>query len=199
MVPPHASGTAFPRSQDFEAIGFAIMHRGHTRAGEKTRMRRFKSWFGAEPVFMSITWRKLQQSGWLDFAGKRPKPEHLLWALMWLKCHHVEDVGASIAGVDEKTWREKVWFCLEGTARLDAAVASSDPSCREHLLLSFKCSHAFDHCCCRCNGKIASSGTLDSVALCRWMVLTFQSQSPHLGRRFGGLTNSMVQVSGMSL
>ena len=44
---------------------------------------------------------------------------------MWLKCH-TEDIRAGIAGVDEKTYSEKVWFYLEGIARLDTMVVSSD-------------------------------------------------------------------------
>ena len=84
----------------------------------KTRMRRYVSWFGAEPVFLAIAWRKLGKSGWLKFAGRQPNPKHLLWAFMWAKGYQTEDVGAGICGVDEKTYREKVWFYLEGLARL---------------------------------------------------------------------------------
>jgi hypothetical protein len=74
---------------------------------------------------LAITWRKLHKSGWLEFAGSRgPKPEHLLWAFMWLKAYHTEDIGSALAGVDEKTFREKVWFYVEGIARLDTDVVS---------------------------------------------------------------------------
>lgn len=87
-------------------------------------------------MFVAITWRKLHESGWLEFAGRRPKPEHLLWALNWMKSYNTEDIGASLAGVDEKTYREKVWFYLEGIARLDTTIVS--PCCRvsvaSHLL-----------------------------------------------------------------
>ena len=44
---------------------------------------------------------------------------------MWLKCYLTEDFAASIAGVAEKTFREKVWFSLEGIAQLDVDVVSS--------------------------------------------------------------------------
>ena len=73
---------------------------------------------------MSLTWRKLHKSGWLRYAGLRPKPEHLLWTFMWLKCYFTENVGASIAGVDEKTYRDHVWFYLRGLAQLDVDVVS---------------------------------------------------------------------------
>ena len=125
LTMPRTSETAsFPSRYDFEDMGFKIMRREHSRAGNKSRKHRFISWFGAEPVFLAIAWRKLQKSGWLEFAGRRPNPEHLLWAFMWLKSYHNEEVGAGIAGVDEKTYRDKVWFYVEGIARLDTAVVS---------------------------------------------------------------------------
>lgn len=111
-----------PGRRVFEAMGFAIMRRENSRASRKTRMRRFVSWFGAEPVFLAIVWRKLHESGWLEFAGRRPKPVHLLWTFMWLKGYNNEEVHASQAGVDEKTFREKVWFYVEGIARLDTTI-----------------------------------------------------------------------------
>lgn len=118
--------TPFPSRHDFEEMGLNIMRRSSgSRAGGKTRMRRFISWFGAEPVHVSITWKKLCNSGWLQYVGSRqPKPLHLLWTFMWLKSYHNEEVGAGIAGVDEKTYREKVWFYLKGIARMDGDVVS---------------------------------------------------------------------------
>ena len=107
---------------DFEALGLAIMNRENSRAGQKSRMRRFKSWFGMEPVFASLVWRMLHESGRLKLAGKKADPRHLLWACMWLKGYFTEDVGAAMAGVDEKTFREKVWFYVEAIARLDSMV-----------------------------------------------------------------------------
>ena len=41
---------------------------------------------------------------------------------MWLKCYHNEEVSAGIAGVDEKTFRDKVLFYVEGIARLDTTI-----------------------------------------------------------------------------
>lgn len=116
------SSMHLPSRSEFESLGFSFMRREHCRAGTKTRKRRFKSWFGAEPVFVAIIWRKLQESGWLDYAGRRPNPVHLLWSLNWMKSYNTEDIGAGLAGVDEKTYREKVWFYLEGMARLDATI-----------------------------------------------------------------------------
>jgi hypothetical protein len=67
---------SLPSRHDFEAMGLAMMRREHSRAREKTKKRRFCSWFGAEPVYLAIAWRKLHKSGWLEFAGRQPDPKH---------------------------------------------------------------------------------------------------------------------------
>jgi hypothetical protein len=109
---------------DFEVIGFAIMHREHNRSSDKSRMHRFVSWFGAEPIYLSITWNKLVKSGWLKNAGREAKPEHLVWAFMWLKCYSTTEIHSAQACVDEKSFRDKVWFYVEGIAHLDKSVVS---------------------------------------------------------------------------
>ena len=109
---------------DFEAIGFAIMRREHNQSSDKSRMHRFVSWFGAEPIYLSITWHKLAKSGWLEHAGHEANPEHLVWAFMWLNCYSTTEIHSAQAGVDEKTFRDKVWFYVEGIARLDKSVVS---------------------------------------------------------------------------
>lgn len=113
-----------PDRHDFEAMGLSIMNRAHSRASRKTRMRRFVAWFGAEPKYLAITWRELAKTGWLRFAGRAPKPEHLLWSFLWLNCYAVEEIHAAQVGVDEKTFREKVWFYVEGIAQLDRNLVS---------------------------------------------------------------------------
>lgn len=122
-TPPSAQ---LPSQHEFETMGFAIMRREKSKAGEKTRNRRFISFFGAEPVFIAITWRKLYDSGWLEYAGVRPNPKHVLWAFMWLKSYFNEEVGSSLAGdnVDEKTYRDWCWFYIKGIASLDTEVVS---------------------------------------------------------------------------
>jgi hypothetical protein len=109
---------------DFEVIGFAIMHREHNCSSNKSQMHRFVSWFGAKPIYLSITWNKLAKSGWLEHAGREANPEHLVWAFMWLNCYSTTEIHSAQAGVDEKTFRDKVWFYVEGIARLDKSVVS---------------------------------------------------------------------------
>jgi hypothetical protein len=124
---------------DFEAIGFAIMRREHNRSSDKSRMHRFVSWFGAEPIYLSIAWHKLAKSGWLEHAGHKAKPEHLVWAFMWLNCYSTTEIHSAQAGVDEKTFRDKVWFYVEGIARLDKSVVRKKsrlcvPLCFDYIL-----------------------------------------------------------------
>jgi len=114
-----------PTAADFEQLGLVIMNRESSRACEKTKMRRFKAFFGAEPKSLAQMWRHLHKSGWLRHAGHRgAQPVHLLWTFLWLRCCDVEEVGASTAGVDEKTHREWVWLHLEGMAGLVDKFAS---------------------------------------------------------------------------
>lgn len=195
--------TSIPSRGDFEAMGFQIMRKEQSRAGRKTRKRRFISWFGAEPVFLAITWRKLQESGWLDYAGCRPEPVHLLWAFMWLKNYEIEDVGAGIAGVDEKTFREKVWFYVQGVARLDTTVVSSCCCyCHwfESTLIALRLLIVFfslvNH---RFNGPIVSLDALDNGVLSVLTVSTFQFRNQPLGLLCGGPINSMDLEFDMNL
>ena len=98
-----------PTSRDFFVMGLTIMGRERSRASTKTLNPQFKSWFGVEPLYLSLTWLLLLQSGWLAF-GCRPQPVHLLWTFMWFKVYATEGVHAGQVGCDEKTLRERVCF-----------------------------------------------------------------------------------------
>lgn len=102
----------------FEQLGFSII--GHACNGSKRiRERRFITHFGLKPELVSIVWRELQISGWLQFSGRCPKPEHLLWCLLFLNNYSVEEINAGIAGVSERTFRDRSWFYAQGIANLD--------------------------------------------------------------------------------
>lgn len=47
------------------------------------------------------------------------EPKHLLWCMLFLKNYHKEHVNASIAKVDEKTFRLWVWRFIKLLAQLD--------------------------------------------------------------------------------
>lgn len=118
MVRPNVHRANLPTAVDFMQLGLVVMKREKSRACARTQLRRFKAFFGAKPKWIALQWRFLYKSGWLEFAGVNPNPVHLLWTFLWLKRYDTEEVGASLAGTDEKTYREKVWFYLRGMARL---------------------------------------------------------------------------------
>ena len=113
-------------STQFENLGKSLMKR--TRYGQslRTRERRFIAWFGCEPALVVIVWSLLNASGWLAHLGPRSyKPVHLLWALMFLNRYDTEEVHTSNADCDEKTFRNWVWFYVEGIAELEQHVVSN--------------------------------------------------------------------------
>jgi len=111
-------------AQDFERIGYRIAGIPQ-RGSARIRLRRFKVHFGVNPTIAASLWERLARSGWLAFAGFRgPKPEHLLWCLLWMKGYAVEELSAATVGTTEKTFRKWAWFYAEGLARLDRIVVS---------------------------------------------------------------------------
>lgn len=112
-----------PSRHEFEAMAFELM--GFVPGGsESVRMRRIRGHFGLEPSLMVLVWRELAHSRWLEFAGRSPKPVHLLWALLFLKTYSIEEVHAAEAGVSERTFRKWAWFYAKGIARLDQKFVS---------------------------------------------------------------------------
>ena len=108
-----------PDHHYFEATGLNMIGWESSRASRKTRIRRYVAFFGSEPVYLAIIWHELVKTGWINFAGRRPRPEHLLWAFIWLYCYCSENILAAKVGADEKTFREKVWFYVRGIAGLN--------------------------------------------------------------------------------
>jgi hypothetical protein len=74
--------------------------------------RRFRSLFGTSPNVCSIVWGKIQE------VCTEGTPQHLLWALMFLKSYNTEHGNKSITGVDEKTYRLWAWKLVERIADL---------------------------------------------------------------------------------
>lgn len=112
-------------ADDFERLGCSMANIPR-RGSARIRLRRYKGHFGANPQVVASLWMKLAQSGWLSYAGFRgPKPQHLLWCLLWLKGYAVEEVSAAQMGTSEKTFRKWVWFYAEGIANLDSDIVSN--------------------------------------------------------------------------
>lgn len=114
----------FPSADEFEALGLDMIG-CKKRGSSKSRSRRFKAHFGAEPDVIVTIWNLLHKTRWLFFAGVRgPKPVHLLWALLLLRKYGTEETMAAIAGVSERTFRKWAWFYADGISRLDGIVVS---------------------------------------------------------------------------
>lgn len=65
--------------------------------------RRFRSTFGLSPEIASDIWNLLPRI-------RYGRPQHLLWAWLFLKLYSTEKINASLAGCNEKTFRK--WaFC----------------------------------------------------------------------------------------
>lgn len=93
----------------FYDLGKEIMkHKGDSVA---VGLRRFKSFFGASPKMCAIIWQLIKNNLPISF-----REVHLLWALFFLKNYNTESVNHSVAGCDEKTFREKVWLMIDRLA-----------------------------------------------------------------------------------
>ena len=126
MVVWHKNNPRLPKltEEDFEQRGAEIARR-KVASSLRTRQRRFSAWFHSTPREVAITWNLLCLEGYLDELGPNSvNPDHLLWALMFMKVYTNETVFCSIAGCCEKTFRKWVWFYMEAIANLDVKVVS---------------------------------------------------------------------------
>ena len=97
-----------PASEDeFKRLGGEIMGRDPEGRSEKVFSRRWNSFFGVEPVVVAETWVLLRvavnDGTDLDYA----KPEHLLWALLFLKKYGDEGEMCRLVGPDAKLWTKR--------------------------------------------------------------------------------------------
>lgn len=87
------------------------------RAGRSTAIaeRRFRAFFGTSPRVCARLWYLLLTCGHYE----SEKPVHILWALMFLRLYETEHVNASLAQVDEKTFRKWTWKVISKLSRLN--------------------------------------------------------------------------------
>jgi hypothetical protein len=129
----------YPTAAEFETMGQQLA--GYTvSTSEKIRRNRFVSFFGIEPLIVSIIWSMLvdvEDEIIVCFAAvDSVKPIYLLWALLFLKCYNTNTRNAAIAGVDEKTFCHWSWILVEAIANLDREVVSTTPLHFEYQLHS---------------------------------------------------------------
>lgn len=83
----------------------------HESSSKYVGERRFKAMFGVSPLICAKTWIHLKNVLTTDY-----HENHLLWALLFLKCYNTEHVNHTIAGCDEKTFRKRIWEVIEKLA-----------------------------------------------------------------------------------
>ena len=113
----------------FQALGLLLV--GREGGSQKTKDRRFRSFFGTSGLVCHKAWELLQASGSLDeYPGLTW--DHFLWSLSFLKCCSTETQLSALYGIDEKTYRKWVWLCVELISLLD--VVSSNGKKRDETI-----------------------------------------------------------------
>lgn len=100
-------------SVEFLKLGNRYTTSKSTESG-KTKLRRFKSFFGVTPPVCSLIWLKIKDSAPID-----SHPKHLLWCLLFLKHYSIEHIRKSILDADEKTIRKWTWIFTKLLSDLD--------------------------------------------------------------------------------
>jgi hypothetical protein len=92
-------------AEEFWSAGLYFFHPHHDQHGNQqltvTGFRSFSGLFGVSPTICSIIWELLN-----EIHPHGAQPEHLLYALLFLK---TEEINSSVAGVSAKTFRKWCW------------------------------------------------------------------------------------------
>ena len=113
-------------ASNIEAIAQRVLRWPEKRRWDtKDKDRRFKALFGAQSSIVATLWNMLieNNNGDLDDG----KPEHLLWALVFLKVYGTEEVNCSIVGWPcTKTFSRWAWYFVGKIADLKDVVIQLD-------------------------------------------------------------------------
>ena len=106
-------------------LGMEFLNHGRRESSFKHRreshMRRFKQSFGCTPTVLLKCWCLLSRFTELD---GNVSPNHLLWAVHFLKDYGKESKNAALAGCDEKTFRKWTWVLIYAMSDLEPHVVS---------------------------------------------------------------------------
>lgn len=86
---------------------------GHTSSSTNIGRRRFKSMFGVTSNTCSQIWNLIEPTLPINCC-----PDHLLWALMFLRNYNIEEINCAICRVDEKTYRKYTWIIVGCISRM---------------------------------------------------------------------------------
>lgn len=112
----------FVEPNAFICLALDIMARrpGRTNGSMIGKLRRFRSFFGVSPEICSRLWGMLDPCATMENGAV---PEHLLWALMFMKIYATNSVlCALVGGVDEKTYRKWTWIFVNAISYLEGSV-----------------------------------------------------------------------------
>ncbi len=101
-------------SEFFEHAALKLWRRQGSSHSSIIFSRRFRAYFGTSSKVCCFLWVMVKES-----VPVHCQPVYLLWALMFLKTYSTENVNASIALVDEKTFRKWCWVIIKEPSRLD--------------------------------------------------------------------------------
>lgn len=87
-----------------------------------TEYRHFRAHFGIAPSTCALLWKAVSHNHYI--LPPKGQPEHLLWALLYLKLYDSDEVLADLVGVDVKTFCKWSWSFVLAIAKLKPQVVS---------------------------------------------------------------------------
>lgn len=121
----------------FLYLGFQIWNKEeqYGRRCFATEYRHFRAHFGVSPSTCALVWKAVSQNRYI--LPPKATPQHLLWALLYLKLYDADEVLSDIVGVDVKTFRKWSWAMVEAIAKVKPQIVSG--TCQTACLIIFFC------------------------------------------------------------
>ena len=95
---------------------YTFNQRHNTHAVTQTSLKDYITLFGSDWHIVEKVWNLLDDYGLYQ---KTRKPDHLLWALLFLRTYSNERVHATLTGSSQKTFRRWVWRVVEEISLLE--------------------------------------------------------------------------------
>jgi hypothetical protein len=125
---------------DFQLLGADIMKRsppsllpGKRASSAETFNDRWISHFNTEPEVCFELWTMIQDNP-ADGLEYDFQPEHLLWALLFLKLYNSYTVLSGMCDCHEDTYSDWVWRILQAIMYLEDDVVRTEPEKRRRII-----------------------------------------------------------------
>jgi len=108
----------------FLYLGFQVRKRAeqYSQRCFSTEYRHFRAHFGVSPSTCALLWKAIVGNRYI--LPPKATPQHLLWALLYLKLYDTDEVLADLVGVDVKTFCKWSWDMVQAIAKLKPQVVS---------------------------------------------------------------------------